>query len=138
MNLERLAEEYLNRKRMLDTLSTSVDELKKQLSTAVEEQGEEDDKGHKWLQAGKYLLQRQKRQSEPTLDREAAEKWAKDNGIWDKVKVVREDLDEDALAGLAFEMRNDEEFTEAYRNLFVKKPPTWAFIQPKEETHYDY
>jgi len=138
MDTERLAEEYVKRKSMLDTLGKTVNELKEMLSKAVDEQGDVDDKGHRWLTAGRFMLKREKRQPEPQLDKEEAEQWAKSLGVWDKVKVVREELDEDALAGFAFEMRDDPEVIDAYRKLFKKKDPTWAFIAPKEQQSYDY
>lgn len=138
MNVERLAKEYLSRKKFLDDTARTVEELKALLNKAVESEGTPDEKGHVWLAAGDFLLQRQKRQGKSYLDRAAAEEWAKAKGIWDEVKVVKEELNEDALLGYAFEHRKDPGLEDEFEALYVEPAPTWAFIAPIEQKQYEY
>ena len=139
MNLERLAEEYVKEKKMLDSLTKRVGEIKGLLSKAVDEEGIPDNSGHLWLDAGRFSLQRQKRQGDKYLDRAKAEEWAKQVGFWDEVKVVREELDEDALLGYVFERRKSQpSLEEELEMLYVEPDPTWAFLAPKLQENYDY
>ncbi len=138
MNVEQITANYLKQKALLDNLSQQVSVLKGLLSKAVDAEGTADEKGHLWYTAGDYLLQRQKRQGDKYIDREKAEDWAKERGIWGEVKVVKEELDEDALLGWAYEHRNDEALTAEFEALYVTPEPTWAFIAPIEQKNYDY
>jgi hypothetical protein len=139
MNLERLAEEYLKRKKLQEAITKQVSEIKDILATAVDEQGILDDKGHKWLTAGKYSLQRQKRQGSKYLDRAKAEAWAKEDGFWDAVKVTREELSEDALLGYVFDERRTSDGIEAtLESMYVEPAPTWAFQSPILQEDYEY
>lgn len=139
MNVERLAEEYIKRKQLLDSLTKEVNGIKDLLVKAVDENGTPDEKGHIWLSAGKYTLQRQKRQGKKFLDRDAAEQWAKKEGFWDTVKVVREELDEDALLGYVYVRRSDVDGIEdTLQSLYITPEPTWAFQTPVEQEQYDY
>jgi hypothetical protein len=139
MNVERLAEEYVKRKELADALAKEVSTLKEMLSKAIDEQGIPDEKGHLWLDAGKYSLQRQKRQGDKYLDRAQAEAWAKEEGFWNEVKLVREDLDEDALLGYVFERRKAVPgIEERLEELYVEPPVTWALQKPVLQENYDY
>lgn len=141
MNLERITEEYLKRKAHLAALTDQVGKLKEMLSEQVDKAGVPDDKGHLWLTLDGYLLQRQKRQGDKRLDREAAEQWARDLGIWDKVKVIREELSEDELLGFVFEHRKSDRYPdieEQLQKLYVTPDPTWAFMPPVVQKQYDY
>ncbi len=144
MNLERLTEQYLKDKAHADTLQKRINQFKELLAKQVDSDGIPDDKGHKYLQAGRFQLQRQLRQGDPYLDREAAEEYARQTGIWDDVKVVREALDEDALAGWLFENKdkvNPEtgvKYEDEYRGLFKTPDPSWAFMAPKENPYDEY
>jgi hypothetical protein len=135
-NLEKLASEYLRSKQAADAMAARAKELKNILSKAVEERGDEDDKGHLWMNAGRYLLQRQKRQSAPFFNKGAAEKWAKDNGLWDSLKktTVIEEVHEDDLVAYVFQ---NPEFESALRDLYTVPEPTWAFMSPQEVDQYD-
>lgn len=135
MELERITEEYLRELGHLKTLEKITSEYKKLLIKAIDEQGVPDDKGHKWLAAGKFMLQRQKRQGDKLINKERAEGWAKAKGMWESVKVVREELDEDALLAYMYEHRDDEELEDEFNELYDTPPVTWAFMTPIEGVH---
>lgn len=144
MNLERLTEQYLKEKAHLEVLSKRVSEFKDMLVAKVDEEGVPDDKGHKWLSAGRYQLQRQWRQGDPYLDTDLAEEYARSLGIWDDVKVTRESLDHDALAGWLYDHKDETNpatgvrYEAEYRNLFVIPKGIWAFQPPKEQQYDEY
>ena len=137
-NIERLTEEYLVHANHLKQLEKIVASLKAELSAAVEAEGDTDEKGHQFLNAGKYLLQRQRRQGKQKLNIKKAEEWAKEKGIWEKVSKVERTLDEDALVGYVYERRNEEGLEDAFQSLHDPAPVTYAFVAPVEETQYDY
>lgn len=138
MDVERLAEEYVKRKAHAEALTKEVADLRDMLKDHLAEVGTPDEKGSKWYTAGRWQLKLQKSQGEPYLDVELAEDWAKERGIWDEVKVVRETLNQDALAGYVFEHRDDPEVEAGYRGLFIEPKPTWSLIKPQEQENYDY
>jgi hypothetical protein len=137
-NKERLVQEYLNNLSLMDTLKKQIESIKSALSKDVDSEGEEDDKGHRWLKVGPYLLQRQRRQGASSLDRDATEQWAKERGIWEKVSKVVEVLDEDALMAYAYEHRDDDDVQAEVQALYKEAPVSYAFIKPVEEDSYDY
>jgi len=137
-NIERLTEEYLVHANHLKQLEKIVASLKTELSAAVEAEGDTDEKGHQFLNAGKYLLQRQRRQGKQKLNIKKAEEWAKDRGIWEEVSKVERTLDEDALVGYVYERRNEEGLEDAFQSLHDPAPVTYAFVAPVEEAQYDY
>jgi hypothetical protein len=136
IDLEKLAEEYLRSKQVADAMSARVKELKDLMSKTLESRGEEDEKGHMWLNAGRYLLKRQKRQSAPVFDKAAAEKWAKEHGLWNDLKktVVTEEVNEDDLVAFVF---NNPEYENDLRLVYKVPEPTWAFMAPQEVEQYD-
>jgi hypothetical protein len=135
---ERIVEEYLRHLDHIDMLQKAVNEYKKQLNQLVEEQGDPDDKGHQWLPAGKYLLQRQRRQGKKILNIQRAEEWAKSRGIWDDVSKTITVLDEDALVGYIYEHRGEEGLEDQFQDLHDAPPVTYAFMKPIEEENYEY
>jgi hypothetical protein len=137
MNVEKLAEQYVKRKDLADSVNSQVEEMKKLLTKAVDGEGTPDEKGHRWLTAGKYLLQRQKRQGKKYINRERAEQWARDRGLWEDVKVTREDLDEDRLLGWFYEHQSDDN-EKALEQLYDEPAPTYAFMPPVIQENYDY
>jgi hypothetical protein len=137
-NIERLTEEYLVHANHLKQLEKIVASLKAELSAAVEAEGDTDEKGHQFLNAGKYLLQRQRRQGKQKLNISKAEEWAKDRGIWEEVSRVERVLDEYALTGYIYEHRNKDGLEEEFQSLHDPAPVTYAFVAPVEETQYDY
>jgi hypothetical protein len=138
MELERLTEEYLRHLEHIQQLQKIADNLKKSLVESIEHQGEEDEKGHQWLPAGKYLLQRQRRQGQSKLNIQRAEEWARERGIWDKVSKSVEVLDEDSLMGYLYDHREDEDIEEQVQSLYDPAPVSYAFVKPVEEASYDY
>lgn len=137
-NVERLTEEYLKHLRHSEVLQKTLAEYKRQLSEAVQDQGDEDDKGHRWLSVGKYLLQIQRRQGKKTLNVQKAEDWAKERGIWEKVSKTVEVLDEDALVGYIYDHRDDDGVEDEFQSLFDTPPASYAFMKPIEEQGYEY
>jgi hypothetical protein len=139
MDTERLVAEYLKRRATLEALQKTVGELKEMLTEVIDKEGIPDEKGHIWYTAGNYLLERQKSGGKMVMDHARAEQWAKDRGIWDEVKVVREDLDEDALLGWVFEHRKEEGLEQAFKDsTYVQTPVVYSFIKPIEQKSYDY
>lgn len=141
MKIDRLAKEYLSRLELQAQIAKQVSELKDMLTKVVDEQGEPDEKGHRWLIEGDVVLQRQKRQGDKYINREKAEEWAKERGIWGEVKVTREELDEDALLGFVYEHRKDANWPGLEKELealYETPPVTYAFIKPVIQTNYDY
>lgn len=130
-HVERLSEEYANAKAFAEKAAKHAETLKKQLSSIVEAQGDHDDKGHIWYDAGPFDLKRERRVSR-SLDTAAAERWARDNGVWDQVKKVVEVLSEESLLELAWE-RQDLSPT---ISSFYSEKETWAFklVEKKENT----
>jgi hypothetical protein len=138
-NKEMLVKEYMNHLHHMEVLKKTIDSMKSSLSKLVEEEGEVDEKGHQWLKVGDHLLQRQRRQGASTLDAGAAEEWARENGVWNKVSKVIEVLDEDALMAYVYEHRDEDGLEDMIKSLYKEAPTTYAFIKPsKEEVAYDY
>lgn len=135
-DVERLVEEYVRTKGALDAMSARTEELKKIISNIIMNQGDEDSKGNRWMNAGRFLLQRQRRQRPPVFNKEAAEKWAKEKGLWDDLKktIVTEEIDEDSLVGYVF---SHPEYEDDLRNIYTVSEPTWAFQAPQEVEQYD-
>lgn len=136
--LERITEEYMSHLRHVEALNKIVAEYKKQLSDAVDAEGEEDDKGHKWLQIGPFMLQKQRRQGNKSLNIEAAEEWAKERGIWEKVSDEIRVLNEDALMAYVYDHRDEAGIEDEVQNLYKEAPVSYAFMKPVEEATYDY
>lgn len=120
--LERLAEEYKKSKDTLAVIEKRTNDIKKELSVAVEKFGDADDKGHLWLTVGDTVLKREKRVSR-SFDATSAEGWAKEKGIWDDVKDVVEVMSEDKLLGLAW---SDKSLEEIIMSFYIEKE-SWAF-----------
>ncbi len=120
--LERLASEFKKTKELLADIEKRTNQMKKELSDAVEANGTRDDKGNVWLRVGSLELKRERRISR-SLDTASAEKWAADQGLWDQVKQVIEVLDEDKLLALAWDNPDLEDTIQAF---YVEKE-VWAF-----------
>lgn len=137
-DIERITDEYMQHLNHVEVLQRIINEYKKQLNKLVEEGGDEDDKGHQWLPAGKYLLQRQRRQGKKSLNHARAEEWAKERGIWSEVSRTIEVLDEDALVGYIYDNRQEEGLEEEFQGLHDTPPTSYAFMKPVEEQNYEY
>jgi hypothetical protein len=121
-HLERLTEEFKRSKEAIESLEKRHNEMKKQLSEAVDSMGIEDDKGHRWLKVGSFELKRERRVSR-SFDLAAAERWARDNGYWDDVKEVIEVTSEENMLRLAWE---NKELSDDIVSFYSEKE-TWAF-----------
>jgi len=136
--IERMAEEYVRHNEHSQALQKILDDLKKHLTEYIESSGETDERGNQYLPAGRFMLRRQRRESRPSLNKDRAEQWAKEQGIWDKVSRTVEVLDEDALVGYIFENRDTDGLEEEFQNLHDPPKITFAFMKPVEEEQYDY
>lgn len=114
--------EYKQSKLLLDKVSERTDGLKRELTRLVKAHGKADDKGHLWLSAGDSQVKHERRVSR-NLDRVAAERWAREEGIWDDVKEVIEVLSEDSLMKHFWENPEKEKVLE---DLYSERE-TWAF-----------
>lgn len=138
MDMERVAQEYLRQLDHVELLKKQLDEYKKVLVDALIEKGEEDDKGHQWLPAGRYMLQRQRRQGKKALNHERVQRWAIDRGIWEQVSTAVRVVDEDALVAYIYENRNEEGLEDDFQTLYDTPSPSYAFMKPVEGATYDY
>lgn len=119
---ERLAQEFKKSKEAIETLTKRQNEMRAELVKAVQDNGYDDDKGHKWYKVGDFELKYERRVTR-TFDAAAAEAWAKENELWDRLKVVVEQLDEDALLALAWE---NQDVADVVAGFYGEKE-TWAF-----------
>lgn len=115
-------DEYKKSKEFSDKVAARTDELKKELVRLVKAHGKADNKGHLWLSAGDSQVKHERRVSR-SLDRVAAERWAREEGIWDDVKEVIEVLSEDSLMKHFWENPEKEKVLE---DLYSERE-TWAF-----------
>lgn len=137
-DISKLVDEYVTHEHHRKVLEKMTGELKRLIKKQLEKDGVPDDKGHRWLHAGKWQLQLQKRQGEPYLDRAAVEDWAKERGFWGSVSKTVEVLDEDALMAYMYERRADKELEAEFQEKYVTPEPTYAFQQPQEDKYNDY
>lgn len=138
MELDKLVDEYVKHDRHRKALDKMTGDLKKIIKKKLQEAGTPDEKGHKWLQAGPWQLQLQKRQGDPFLDKDKVEEWAKEQGFWGEVSRTVETLDEDALMAYMYERRKDKELEAEFQQMYVTPEPTYAFTQPVEDKYNDY
>ena len=131
-DLSRLTTEYLNTKSMSDKVTARLNEIKKALSSATDSMGQSDEKGNLWLPLGTNQLKREKRVA-TSFDMEAATVWAKEQGLWDTLKIVVETLDVDKLLALAWENREYSSVVES----FNKETITWAFKVVEKKAYDD-
>lgn len=120
--VQRLAEEFKKSKEALALIEKRTNDLKKELSDIVDKHGVVDDSGNRWVRIGDMQLKRERRVSR-SFDMASAEQWAKDNELWDRVKVVIEQVDEDAILALAWE---NEDIADIVSGFYGEKE-TWAF-----------
>lgn len=118
-------------KRQIEDLTKEQTVIKTYLSNLVDEEGEEDDKGHRWISLeqevdGYKSLQRQRKVSQ-SLDEDAAMKLLTEKGLTERCYVLLPVLKEDEVMACLYEglLTEDEVDT-----MFPKKI-TWAFIPSK-------
>lgn len=119
--VERLATEYKGAKELADNASKRVKVLRDEIATVVDAEGVPDDKGHKWLTAGKHKIKYERRVSQG-FNATQAERWAKENGLWDKVSTTVEALDEDKLLALGW---TDPQHADTIKT-FYEESVSWA------------
>lgn len=127
-----LVEEYRKAKEFADKVAVRADELKKELTRLVKSHGKPDDRGHLWLSAGDSQVKHERRVSR-NLDRMAAERWARDNGLWDQVKETIEVLSEDSLMKYFWDNPDKEAVLEDLYN----ERETWAFKIVEKKSYDD-
>lgn len=120
--LASLVREYNNAKEFATKVTARADELKRELTRLVKGHGTPDDKGHVWLDAGDHQIKHERRASK-TFNRDAAEQWAKELGIWDNVKETIETLSEEKL--LAHVWNNPD--LQDKLDSFYETKASWAF-----------
>lgn len=123
--------EFVHLKRNIDDLTKRADMLKKDLSEFVEENGQEDDKGHKWFNMdevpGYTGMQRQRRVSQK-IDEEACHNILKDKGLAARCFELKPVLDQEEVLKCMYEgLITEEEFDEMF-----PKTVTTAFVLIKE------
>lgn len=119
---EKLADDFRKSKEAIDALTKRQDAMKKELVQAVKENGYEDDKGNLWLQLGDKELKYERRVSR-ALNADAAEQWAREQGIWDDIKEVVERLSEEKLLGYSWLHKEVEDTIQG----FYSEKESWAF-----------
>lgn len=120
----KLADDFKKQKAFGAEIEKRLEAMKKELTAAVEKYGQPDSSGHIWLKVGDIELKRERRVSR-SFDANAAEAWAKENGLWEELKqvVVIESISEDALLGYAWK---NKDVSDTVQGFYVEKE-TWAF-----------
>lgn len=118
----KLAEEFRKSKEAIDALTKRQDAMKKELIDALKQNGYEDDKGHMWWSVGDKELKYERRVSR-SLNVDAAEQWAREQGIWDDIKEVVERLSEEKLLGYSWLHKEVEDVIQG----FYTEKESWAF-----------
>lgn len=131
-SVEQMFRDYLKFKALADDTKARMDELKAELSRAVEEQGYEDDRGHQWYeleeQVGDFVsLQRQKRITK-SLNEDTAYEILTNLGLRDKCVKKVEVLDEDAIMASLY----DGTLTDEHIDAMFPSKVTWAFLPSKK------
>lgn len=115
-------------KSRLDELSGMQSQIKKDLTEAIKEIGEEDEKGHVVIDlgddvAGVSRVMRQKRVSK-ILDIDVAEDLLKERGLHEECIKMIPVLDEDAIMAAYY----DNKITEADIDKMFPAKVTWALV----------
>lgn len=130
-DLDTLYKEYVHLKKNIDDLTARQNVIKKELSEFVDNNGLEDDKGHKWYdmpEYGGYVgMQRQRRVSQ-ALDEGAAHDLLRDKDLSARCYELRPVLDEEAVMECLSEGLLNEDDVDT---MFPKKV-TSAFILVKK------
>lgn len=124
--------EFIHLKKQVEDLTRLRDDLKTELAQIVEAEGEEDDKGHVWLELpepveGYIAMQRQKRISQK-LDEQAAEELLREKKLYDRCYQMMPVLVEDEVMACLYEgLLSEEEI-----DTMFPKNITWAFVPAKK------
>ena len=122
------ARQHVTLKERIAELTTLMNDVKKNLKTAIESFGEENDRGHLVVDLGNDVpgysrAMNQKRVSQ-TLDMEVAEALLKERGIYDECTTTVTVLDEGKVMSALYKNQLTEEDIDA---MFAYKV-TWALI----------
>ena len=104
MNLDIIkntVKQYLALKKEADMLSERTTELKKRLTSDVEEFGEENDRGHIVLDVDGVTLTKQRKVSK-NLDMDVAEQMLKKRGIYDRCVKMEPVLQENEILACVY------------------------------------
>jgi hypothetical protein len=123
--------EFARMKSLIDDLSLRQKELRDSLMALIEAEGEEDDKGHLWLNFeepinGYVAIQRQRKVAQ-SLDPDIAERIIRSRGLYDKCYTLVPVLDEAAIMAAHYEGDLSAEEIDA---MFPSKV-TYAFVPKK-------
>lgn len=130
-SVERLLGDYVKHKALADDAKARADEFKAQIVAALERDGVEDDRGHRWIElenpVGPYVaVQHQKRISK-ALDEQAADEILSSLGLKDRCVKTVEVLDEDAVMAALYDgLLTDEHIDRMFPSKVV-----WAFVPSK-------
>ena len=120
--LGSLVTEYKNSREFEEKIAARTAELKRELVRLVKEYGNSDDKGHKWLDAGDNQIKHERRVSKG-FNSSAAQAWAKEMGILDKVTETIEVFSEDKLLAYVWDNPDLQDKLDS----FYEQKETWAF-----------
>jgi len=128
-DLDTKYREFVLLKKSIDDLIARQNILKKDLSSFVDDNGLEDDKGHKWFDMPEYQgyvgMQRQRRVSQK-LDEEAAHELLREKGLTARCFELRPVLNEEAVMeclteGLLTEDDVDSMYPQTITSAFILK-----------------
>jgi len=100
-NIKNTVKQYLALKKEADMLSERTTELKKRLTSDVEEFGEENDRGHIVLDVDGVTLTKQRKVSK-NLDMDVAEQMLKKRGIYDRCVKMEPVLQENEILACVY------------------------------------
>ena len=116
-DLSQLVKMYQEQRDFAAKIMSRVEELKKELTKRIEEEGFFDDRGNQWLDAGDFQLKRERRVT-VSFNELFAEEWAKKRGVWDQVKEVQEVVNEDQLLAVVWD---DEDMKHDLDNFYTRR-----------------
>lgn len=130
-SVDNMYKEYVLLKRNIDDLTARQNEIKKELSSFVESNGLEDDKGHMWYDMPEYNgyvgMQRQRRVTQK-IDEEAALSILTDKGLADRCFETKPVLDQEQVLKCMYEgLINEDEL-----DTIFPKSVTSAFVLMKK------
>ena len=119
--------QYRTAEREEKTAKARKDEVKARFMEALEREGYEDEKGHRYLELGEEIdgiekVCRQKRVGQ-SINTERAEKLLRERDLWKKATRVERVIDEQKLAQLVFE----DELTQEEFDELIDRRETYAF-----------
>lgn len=127
-DVPRFVEEYLLQRQAADAMAAKVNEMKATLTTYLDQVGETDDKGHKFVDVetsrGTVHLRRERRVSR-SLDERKAAAWLKEHGLLKRCQTTTVVLDEDKIMALNYE--DPELLDDATLAGFFETREIWAF-----------